>query len=187
MLGPTLFNLYIRGLTLLNITGKIISYADDTVYIFGGSSWENVRLRAANEIGKVKEWLDFYKLSLNISKTKYMAFSKTIADRPVFQNIQTRNLNEPILETKDIKYLGVHIDNNLKWEPHINFITKKLRYLVYKFYLLRQSLNEQLLLMLYYSLVESILRYGIIIWGGFVWFYSRAIESYSKQNSKSYI
>lgn len=34
VLGPILFNLYIKNLCELNIRGKIVSYADDTVIVF---------------------------------------------------------------------------------------------------------------------------------------------------------
>ena len=43
VLGPSLFNLYIRSITDLDIKGVIISYADDTVVVFDGESWEQTK------------------------------------------------------------------------------------------------------------------------------------------------
>lgn len=45
-------------------------------------------------------------------------------------------------------------------------MTTKIRKLFYKFYQLRDILNIKLLKLVYNALVESILRYCIIIWGG---------------------
>lgn len=58
------------------------------------------------------------------------------------------------------------IDTFLKWQPHIDYISRKIRKLVHKFYLLRDFLNKNILIMIYKALVESIIRYGILVWGG---------------------
>ena len=63
VLGPILFIVYINSLFTTQVNGTVISYADDTV--FEDQSWENV---------KTKAQLDFHKLSLNISKTTFIAF-----------------------------------------------------------------------------------------------------------------
>ena len=66
VLGPSLFNLYIRSITDLDIKGVIISYADDTVVVFDGESWEQTKHKTENGISIVKDWLDASKLTLNI-------------------------------------------------------------------------------------------------------------------------
>ena len=166
VLGPILFNIYINSLTNININGKVISYADDTVLIFSGTSWDDTRDRVKSGVKKVKDWLDTYKLSLNISKINYIAFSITSTNRPDYNNIKVDNLDDTIKETKNTKYLGIVIDKNLKWDCHITYLTKKIRCLIHKFYLLRQFLSQNLLLTVYQTLVESLCRYGIIVWGG---------------------
>ena len=69
VLGPLLFVTYINSLTDLNLNnGSIISYADDTVAIFSGKDWYDAKNSAINGISKIKEWLDTFKLSLNVKK-----------------------------------------------------------------------------------------------------------------------
>ena len=65
-----------------------------------------------------------------------------------------------------IKYLGVVMDKNLKWKDHIEYITNRLKNFIYKFYQLRNILPEKNLRVIYGALAESVIRYGILIWGG---------------------
>lgn len=167
ILGPILFITYINGLLNLNINGKIISYADDTVLVFTGETWEDTKEAVSRGFGTVKQWLDSFKLSLNISKTNYIAFSLTNMNRPNFTEIQTSEEEDSCVPAvKKIKYLGIIIDQHLKWTEHISYLTKKIRILIHKFYLLREFLCTKLIKLVYRSLVESLLRYGLVVWGG---------------------
>ena len=168
ILGPILFISYINSLLHLRINGKIISYADDTVLVFSADSWEEAKNRAMGGFAEVKGWLDLHKLSLNINKTNYLSFSITNANRPDFDSLNCNNMNPPleIQGVRKIKYLGIVIDQHLKWTDHVEYLTNKVRKLIHKFYILREFLNAKLLLQVYRSLVESIFRYGLIVWGG---------------------
>lgn len=71
------------------------------------------------------------------------------------------------IESKtDIKYLGITIDQRLKWSPHINILNNRIRKLTYIFRCLRDILNEKLLRTTYFAFCQSIIQYGIIGWGG---------------------
>lgn len=167
VLGPILFITYINSLTSMNIhNGSIISYADDTVVVFSGKTWDLAKNACISGIDRIKNWLDSFKLTLNLSKTNYIAFSLTSINRPDFDQIYIESLNNNINSVDFTTYLGVVIDKNLKWDQHILKLTKNLRKLIYKFYILRVILNKKLLLGIYKSLIESLLRYGIVVWGG---------------------
>lgn len=109
-------------------------------------------------------WLDSFKLTLNIDKTHYIAFSITAANRPEFDTINHESLT--IKEVPFTKYLGIIIDKHLKWDQHVLKLTSNIRKLIHTFYLLRDILNKNLLINIYKSLIESLIRYGIIVWGG---------------------
>lgn len=166
VLGPILFNIYLNAMSSLTVNGKIVSYADDTVIVFNDTSWQRVKDKFVGGILTIKHFLDSFRLSLNLKKTKYMAFSITDKNRPNYGDIQIDNLSDPIEEVSTIKYLGIIIDNNLKWHSHILYLTKKVRFLIHKFYLLREFLSKKLMIMIYKALVEQLLRYGILVWGG---------------------
>lgn len=167
VLGPILFLAYINSLTNINLeNGSVISYADDTAVVFTGSTWTSVKNYTTKGINKIKQWLDSYKLTLNISKTKYVAFSITAMSRPDFNCIHIDNLGDDIKEVDFIKYLGVTIDKHLKWDRHVLNLSQNIRKLIYKFFILREVLSRELLLTVYKTLVESLIRYGLVAWGG---------------------
>lgn len=110
--------------------------------------------------------MDTFKLSLNVTKTNYIAYSLTETNRPNFEQITINNLSGAINEVSSTKYLGVIVDKHLRWDLHVAYLTKNIRKLIYKFYTLREILNRKLLISVYRSLVESLIRYGIVVWGG---------------------
>jgi len=172
VLGPILFNLYINSIKDIGVEGKIVSYADDTAIIFSGSSWEETESNAVNGLKKIKTWLNIHKLSLNLKKTNYLALSKIHLNRPPFKHIDI-GINEKIEEVTHTKYLGVIIDCCLRWNVHAEYLTKKIKSLTYRFYILRNILSPTLLITLYQSLVVSLLTYGIAVWGAM---YENAIK-----------
>lgn len=165
VIAPILFIIYINSLNHLNISGQIISYADDTAVVFSSNTWEDVLAKVKSDMNHIKDWLSFNLLSLNILKTKFMTFSIYNSSQPNINEIHLGNDN--IITAVDvIKYLGVHIDKNLKWQDHVLYITNKIRRLFHKFYIFRDILSRNLLLQVYQTLIEAIIRYGILVWGG---------------------
>lgn len=164
VLGPILFITYINCLLSQDVGGSIISYADDTVLVFSGNTWLEVRDKMKNGLIITKNWLESFRLSLNLAKTNYIAFSLTNTNRPDFTNIEINQ--QQINEVSQTKYLGIVVDKFLKWHPHIEYLSNKIRCLIHKFYILREILSTTILILIYKSLVESLIRYGILVWGG---------------------
>jgi len=63
------------------------------------------------------------------------------------------------------RYLGVVFDEHLKWKLHIDTVILRLRKCFHIFEELRNILDLPCLRMIYFALVQSILLYGIIVWG----------------------
>lgn len=164
VLGPLLFITYIDSLLKQDIGGTIVSYADDTTIIFDGVDWEETRKKTIRGLEIVKNWLETYKLTLNLNKTHYIAFSLTIANRPNFSHINIDG--SQIHEVSETKYLGIIIDQFLKWHPHIDYLSGNICRLIHRFYILKQFLSTKILIMIYKALVESIIGYGLLVWGG---------------------
>ena len=175
VLGPILFSIYINKITNILEDASVLCFADDTVVLVKGESWEEAYSRAEQCISKVKQWLDSSLLTLNKDKSHFIAFSMAAATQPAKDHIKlhknTCNLlgdctcEIKIYKTDMVKYLGVYIDKYLRWDKHVEYVTTKLRKLIYKFLQLRQILNRKTLKMVYHSLVESILTYGLVVWG----------------------
>lgn len=165
ILGPLLFNIYLNDLFNLKCIGKIHSFADDTVIFYSDKNWQNIKQIIENDFFQIKTWFDQNLLTINFDKTKYLSFTSYSSNLP---NMGTININKniKISEAKNIKYLGIIIDTNLKWNLQIEYIIQKLRRLLPKFKLFKSFLDINHLEKMYFALVQSHLNYGILGWGG---------------------
>ena len=64
-----------------------------------------------------------------------------------------------------IKVLGVIIDNNLNWKPHISYTKNKISKSIAILYKVKDFLNEKSLYTLYCSLVLPYIIYCAEVWG----------------------
>ena len=119
-LGPLLFLLYINDLP--NTSSKLVFriFADDT-NIFCSSNDSNELQKVINEeLGNVLKYCVANMLSINFKKTNYMI----IASPKKKTNI---SITTCCIEQKSqIKYLGVSIDEHLKWYAQLQHINNKL-------------------------------------------------------------
>ena len=76
-----------------------------------------------HELDNLTDWFRANKLSLNISKTNYMLFSHLNKE---LINTEIKLANTTIPKTKCVKFLGLLIDENLKWDEHIQYIKNKI-------------------------------------------------------------
>ena len=70
-----------------------------------------------------------------------------------------------IKQVTEFKYLGVHFDNRLNWHTHIEYLCTKLSQAAGVIYKLKKLAPRAVLKTVYYSIVDSHLRYGILAWG----------------------
>ena len=114
-------------------------------------------------MNSINNWLLSNKLTLNVAKSHYLIFSR---NKSIPSNILPIKINDKILDLKkSTNYLGLNIQNNLKWDNHVNYISNKLHKFNSILYLTRDYLNRSSLLSIYHSLVYSCLSFSNIIWG----------------------
>ena len=161
ILGPLLFLIYINDLP--QVTKFFIRlYADDTFLCLQHEDIKVLEREVNLELKKVYQWLVSNRLTLNISKSKYMLVSKRKNALGEF----TIKINNTALEKcETYKYLGVHFDKNLNWKSHIEYISEKISKSCGALAKLRHCVEIDTLREVYYALVHSYLRYGIIAWG----------------------
>lgn len=159
LIGPLLFNLYLNDLLELSTEGNICAYADDTRITVAANSKGSLYETANETFHKVRNWLGDNLLTLNLNKTCYIEYY--LSSRPEPGNYEITDISK----CTSVKYLGVIIDEKLRWHEHIDYTAKKLRRTIYKFLQLRPILNSTLLKTVYYAIFQSNLKYGIIAWG----------------------
>ena len=114
------------------------------------------------ELLEISLWLKINKLSLNVSKTHHMLFTKKRKDIPCLSiNID----GQPIEEVESTRFLGVHIDNRLPWKKHISYISGNVSRGIGVIVRARRVLNSDALLTLYYSFIYPFFTYCNHVWG----------------------
>ena len=104
-------------------------YADDTTL---SSTLPNIKKTSRDqivaeqlintELNKIDVWLRCNKLSLNISKTKYMLYSMP---QKQIQHLSIKIGTTSIEQVNNLNFLGIVINSNLKWNNHTNNISYK--------------------------------------------------------------
>ena len=159
MLGPLLFLILIND--LLNASSIIFSilFADDTILQLSSTSKEVLYSTANTELVKISDWFRA-KLTLNVTKTKYILFRNQ--DMKVdFSNLELSIDSGKIdrigkdCDEKYFKFVGVYLDESLSWDHHINAIRSKLSCANLAISKIKRIVPEKVKLYSYNSLFKS--------------------------------
>ena len=164
ILGPLLFNIFINDLPSCNDFFNYTLFADDSTLTcsFSDTDGNLMARKIEKELLKVKSWLDVNKIALNLDKTKFMVYNYR-------KNIEIPDIpfcNQLIERTNKTKFLGVIIDENLRFDSHINHINTKLARCNGILYKLNKFLPYHILKSLYFTLFHPYILYAIEIWHG---------------------
>lgn len=185
ILGCLLFCLYINDIVnITNIDTNITLFADDTNVLIHGNTI-NEAMETANKVTKnIDYWLAENSMALNANKTKHMIFQKCknqdIVDYKVIK--YKENIIE---EVKDINFLGIVIDNKLNFKNHINKIVQKIKKLTYCCYKIRDKLDDKGKQMFYYSMIHSVILYGIEVYSNTTWENLKILDNIHKKIIKT--
>jgi hypothetical protein len=92
----------------------------------------------------------------------------------IVNNIKLENVNS-------CKYLGITLDNELKWSAHIETVYKKIMKFIGIFYKIRNNLPPEVLKSIYYAFVHPHILYGVELYANT---YASYLDKLSKINNK---
>jgi hypothetical protein len=177
-IAPLLFNLYINDLQHYKFKGQIYNYADDTLIIHPHRNITIAINNLQSDLNIITKYFHNNYIHINNKKTKTIVFRNTKSqcdtidprNRITSHKYQCFTQNNTctctkILHSEYVKYLGLYFDSNMKWSTHCQTLTKKLRILAYKCFQIRDLMTIHAKRIVYFSLVESQLRYGITVYG----------------------
>ena len=165
VLGPLLFLVYIHDMK--NICKDItkIVYADDTTLIITGRTKEEATNNCNIVLDIFYKYFTYNKLTINENKTKYMVYNSNRRTHKT-NCIKNITMNNVILEeVKNIKFLGIIINNKLNWSDHKLHIKTKICKSIGILYNCRKILKHNDLLSMYRTFVEPFFLYCLPIWG----------------------
>jgi hypothetical protein len=176
-LGPILFLCFCNDLP--NATDLLaILYADDTTGLDSDSELLTLMDRAKSELSKLSQWFIANKMSLNVSKTKYIIFhapgKKVNADislvidtnlpgLPHNPNLVTTveriHSNNPSHDSQAFKILGIYLYKHLSFNYNTIMLTSKLSRACFFINRAKHTLSPKALKTLYTSFFHSHLLY----------------------------
>ena len=164
VLGPLLFSVYVNDLPLY-LQALCELFADDTTIHTSSTDINVVHDTLQNSIHELVKWTEQNHMSLHPGKTTWML----VTTRQKRQNL-TVSLpailmhNQVIEETTTHKVLGVFIDNNLSWSPHITHLCKVIPSKVFQLSKVKYFLNFHARKLFFQAHIQSCLDYGSTLW-----------------------
>ena len=160
-LGPLLFLLYINDMCNSSKLFDFTQFADDSTLTTSGTQLNLLTNDINTEFAKVLDWLIVNKLIINLKKTYCMLFTNKKENRIL--TIKTQN---NVLEQKsECKFLGIIVDEEISWKPHINHILSKISKTTALLRFLKYTFPKHILRTLYMTLIYPYFNYCNIIWG----------------------
>ena len=165
ILGPLLFILYMNDICNTSKLLSFILFADDTTEFLSDKDFNVLYDTMNNELYEVCNWFKCNKLSLNASKTNLMLLETAC---------KTKNANVSgsiyldgcqLTRITNTKFLGMTIDENLTWKPHIENVCKLCSRNLGVLNNVKCFLPKNSLYHLYCSFILPYLSYGILLWG----------------------
>ena len=129
ILGPLLFQIFINDLPLYlkDNACTVDLYADDTTIYYSNCDKLELERNLQKSLDCLQMWCRENGMILNMDKTKVMLITSR-QKRTTLSNadlsLQYNDIDVSI--TTCDKILGIHVDNNLSWNNHFNFLSKKL-------------------------------------------------------------
>jgi len=163
ILGPTLFKIYIMDLHLHTVL-FCTKFADDSNFIGSGKTRDEVTTLVNHELEKIAKWFKDNRLTLHPNKSRFVVHSRDkLID--IFINGAKIMRCGYGLQEESVKFLGLHIDEDLDWICHIKNVVKKIskgRYLLWRY----RNLGVATMKLIYVCFVCCHLLYCLVVWGG---------------------
>ena len=161
-LGPLLFLIFINDMKNSSNLLFLTQFADDSTATYSSGNLDLALTNMERELTKILDWLSDNKLLINLNKTHLMLFT----NRPRPEKISISIKGKVINEVKDTKFLGIILDNELKWNLHTAYISKKISKSISVLKMLKFSFPNEILKSIYFSLVYPYFTYCNLVWGG---------------------
>ena len=164
ILGPILFLLYINDLPLYTTSTQVDMYADDATFYASGTNSACINVQLQSDMENIKKWCHDNGMYINLDKTTTMLIG-TVNKLSNQSDIQVYVDDKKLTNVSQQKLLGVHIDNNLAWNTHIEKLCKCLASKISLLQRLKKFLPLQARKLFYVSYIMPVMDYCCTVWG----------------------
>ncbi|KAI5751888.1 hypothetical protein M8J77_011806 [Diaphorina citri] len=136
-------------------------FADDTTILVTGDTKILAQENLNIVLHRIQSWFSRNKLKLNSNKTTYMYFNPHAPGsmNPIISGDLT------VSYSQEIKFLGVVVDEKLKWKSHVEYIKGKLSSSIFAISSVKKNVGPDPALLTYFAYFHSVMIYGIVYWG----------------------
>jgi hypothetical protein len=183
-LGPILFLCYINDFFKATSLFSVL-FADDTTCLSQGKNLSELLNYVSQELQKIAVWFRANKMAVNTSKTKFIVFrthGKRINPDECVLYFNNNEPGQPVDPTlifpidrihndgpeKCFKLLGVMFDEYLSFDAHISHLCAKISKSLFCINRIKNFVDKNSLIKLYYAMIHSHLSYCINIYGSAV-------------------
>jgi hypothetical protein len=137
----------------------MVLFADDTSIIITDTNKPDFNININQTFQDINTWFNANLLALNFNKTQYLEFRTKN-----YYNVTTHINYDQKCRTsaKEIKFLGLIIDDTLSWKQHIEQVISKMSTACYKLRNIKHMVPLDTLKVIYSAHIHSVISYGII-------------------------
>jgi hypothetical protein len=141
-----------------------VLYADDTNILVSDENVNDLQYKLNNVMTELQTWFTLNNLAVNTEKTVAMSYHTTRNKKPLLSQVTFAGRDIP--NNTETKFLGIRINENMKWNVHIKHLSSKLNTSYYTISSLKNVMSTYVLRTMYFSCFHVHLRYGLTLWGG---------------------
>lgn len=160
LLGPLLYLLYIMNIPKHKVVSHYNIYADDTNLIAKAKTLGELENILNKDLQVLSDWLDSIELCINVRKTNYIIFK---TPKKKYTSVTLKIKDNIIENVQSVKYLGIIIDEYLKWDNHVKKLKKSIIPVTMA---IKRSggLPQQAAKLVFNGFILSKIRYNICSW-----------------------
>lgn len=164
VLGPLLWNIMYNGVLSLPmpINARTVGFADDIAVVVEAKYLEEIIQTANEAVATIQGWLSSVGLQLAGHKSEAVL----VSSRKKLERINLNIGGIRIPSQSSLRYLGVHIDERLRFKEHLQMVSTKASTVCNQLVKIMPNIGgpRQERRKLIASVVNSILLYGAPIW-----------------------
>ena len=167
ILGPILFLIYVNDMKDIIKECLFVQYADDSQFIHTGevSEIDDIIKRTEETLSNAKRYFLENGLMVNPKKTQFIFIGTRQIISQIPENVTINFDNESITPSKQVKNLGIYIDNELQFDIHINELCKKATGTLLYINRMSDRFDKETRTQIVQTLVLSMINYCLKIWG----------------------
>ena len=160
-LGPLIFIIFTNDLNNQLMNTASLLFADDTTIYMSHRHLKYLKWCVEEDMKRLITWFKANKLTLNLGKTVCVLFQRN-GQR---QTITLDLYNIQITNAKEVKFLGLWLDEYLTWCTHVQKLilklTRNLNLLKYS----KKMMPKETKKLVYHAHIGSHIQYGLVLWG----------------------